>query len=81
MTTSIADPRKDFEINVMGSLNLLEAYLIAAQRLFEGKVMQHETYSVSSGHALSLKELVHLYAEVSKQTVNVNWGGRPYRYR
>lgn len=51
MSTSIADPRKDLEISVMGSHNLLEAYLIAAQRLFEGKVMQHETYSVSSGHA------------------------------
>jgi len=61
--------------------DVVEAYLIAAQRLIEGKVTQHETYAVSSGHPLPLKELVQLYAQVTKQTVNVNWGARPYRYR
>lgn len=61
--------------------DVVEAYLIAAQRLLEGKVTQHETYAVSSGHPLPLKELVQLYAEVTKQTVKVNWGARPYRYR
>lgn len=61
--------------------DVVEAYLLAAKRLLEGKVSQHETYAVSSGHPLPLKELVQLYAEVTKQTVNVNWGARPYRYR
>ncbi len=61
--------------------DVVEAYLIAAQRLLEGKVTQHEIYAVSSGQPLPLKELVQLYAEVTKQTVNVNWGARPYRYR
>jgi nucleoside-diphosphate-sugar epimerase len=61
--------------------DVAEAYLIAAQRLLEGKVTMHETYAVSSGQPLPLKELVQLYADVTKQTVNVNWGARPYRYR
>lgn len=61
--------------------DVVEAYLIAAQRLLEGKVAKHETYAVSSGRPLPLKELVQLYAEVTKQTVNVNWGARLYRYR
>ncbi len=61
--------------------DVVEAYLIAAQRLFEGKVFQRETYAVSSGLPLPLKDLVQLYAEVTRQTVNVNWGARPYRYR
>lgn len=61
--------------------DVVEAYLIAANLLLEGKVEQHETYAVTSGQPLPLKELVQQYAKVTKQTVNVNWGARPYRYR
>lgn len=61
--------------------DVIEAYLIAAQRLLEDKVKQHESYAVSSGQPLPLKELVELYAKVTEQTVNVNWGARAYRYR
>jgi len=61
--------------------DVVGAYLIAAQRLFEGNVPQHETYAVSSGHPLPLKELVQLYTEVTQQAVHVNWGARPYRFR
>lgn len=61
--------------------DVIEAYVIAAQRLLDKAVSQHERYAVSSGNPLSLKELVKLYAEVTKQVVAVNWGARPYRYR
>lgn len=61
--------------------DVVEAYLLAAKRLLEGKVSQHETYAVSSGQPLPLKELVQLYSEVTKQTIAVNWGARPYRAR
>lgn len=61
--------------------DVVEAYLVAAQRLLEGKAMLHESYAVSSGQLLPLKELVELYAKVTKKTVNINWGARPYRYR
>lgn len=61
--------------------DVIEAYLIAAQRLLEDKVTLHESYAVSSGQSLPLKELVHLYAKVTKQTIAVNWGARAYRYR
>ncbi len=61
--------------------DVIEAYLIAAQRLLEDKVIEHESYAVSSGQPLPLKELVELYAKITEQTVNVNWGARPYRYR
>jgi len=61
--------------------DVVEAYLIAAQRLLEGKVLQHERYAVSSGKPLRLKELVQLYAEMTKQVIAVHWGARPYRYR
>lgn len=61
--------------------DVIEAYMIAAQRLLEDNVKQHETYAVSSGKPMPLKELVELYAKITGQTVNVNWGARPYRYR
>ncbi|MEQ1532694.1 MAG: NAD-dependent epimerase/dehydratase family protein [Sideroxydans sp.] len=61
--------------------DVVEAYMIAAQQLIEGKVAHHETYAVSSGQPLPLKELVQLFCEVTKQKVNVNWGARPYRNR
>lgn len=57
------------------------AYVIAAQRLLDAKVGQHEYYAVSSGNSLPLKDLVQIYIEVTKKNVSVNWGARPYRYR
>lgn len=61
--------------------DVVEAYLIAAKRLLDGRVSQHEGYAVSSGNPMPLKKLVQLYAEVTKQAVTVNWGTRPYRER
>ncbi len=61
--------------------DVTEAYMIAAQRLINGKVSLHERYAVSSGHPMPLKELVQLYAEVTNQAVAVNWSARPYRNR
>ncbi len=61
--------------------DVVEAYLIAAQRLLEGKVSRHEQYAVSSGQPLPLKELTQVYARVTKQAGPVNWGARAYRFR
>lgn len=61
--------------------DVTEAYLIAAQRLIECKVKQHELYSVSSGNPMPLRDLVKLYSEVIGSAINVNWGARQYRFR
>jgi nucleoside-diphosphate-sugar epimerase len=61
--------------------DVTEAYLIAAQRLVECGVKQHELYSVSSGNPMPLRDLVDLYSEVIGSAINVNWGARPYRFR
>lgn len=61
--------------------DVVEAFLVAAQRLLDGNVLKHETYAVSSANALPLKEFVRIYAEATKQVVEVNWGARPYRQR
>lgn len=68
-------------IDIVHIDDVVDAYLIAAKRLLDGKLTKHEAYAVSSGQPLPLKELVRLYAEVTKQIIPVNWGARPYRYR
>lgn len=61
--------------------DVVEAYLIAARRLIEEKKYQYETYAVSSLQPMPLRKLVEIYSEATKQTVRVNWGARPYRFR
>ncbi len=59
--------------------DVVEAFMVAAGRV--GSVRQHETYGVSSGHPLPLRDLVDLYAKKSGRAIPVNWGARPYRFR
>ena len=61
--------------------DVVNAYLTAAQRLLDGSVSKHEHYEVTSGQPLPLKELVQIYERVTRQTVAINWGARPYRSR
>ncbi|HMN13695.1 MAG TPA: hypothetical protein PKD55_15380, partial [Bellilinea sp.] len=41
----------------------------------------HERYAVSSGQALSVRELVAMLEQVSRRTLNVTFGARTYRKR
>jgi nucleoside-diphosphate-sugar epimerase len=68
-------------IDIVHIEDVVDAYLIAALRLCQAKVLHHEIYAVSSGYPLPLKELVLLYSEATKKEVKVNWGARPYRVR
>ena len=61
--------------------DVVEAYLVAAERLQAGLVYAHESYAVSSGQPISLKELVRLYEQVIGKELPIQWGGRPYRPR
>ncbi len=57
------------------------AFLRAAQRLLDGKVETTETYGVSSGKPKPLRQVVAEYAQENGVTLNIEWGGRPYRNR
>ncbi|MCL0088931.1 NAD(P)-dependent oxidoreductase [Dehalococcoidia bacterium] len=61
--------------------DVIEAYLVAAERLQAGLVYAHESYIVSSGQPISLKELVRTYEQVIGKELPIQWGGRPYRPR
>jgi nucleoside-diphosphate-sugar epimerase len=60
--------------------DVLRAFMIAANGLQKGEV-QHNSYAISSGNPIKLKELVNLYTEMTKKGLSINWGGRPYRNR
>ena len=42
---------------------------------------QMKTFAISSGKPIKLKDLVALYAKITKKEVQINWGERPYRPR
>ena len=60
--------------------DVIDAYLCAHKEL-ETMAAGRQVYAVSSGNPIPLKVLVQQYAEITKQTIAVNWGARPYRYR
>jgi nucleoside-diphosphate-sugar epimerase len=61
--------------------DVVRAYAIASERLISKKVMVHEAYAVSSGNPMLLKELVKRVELELGVTLQINWGGRPYRDR
>jgi nucleoside-diphosphate-sugar epimerase len=61
--------------------DVTEAFIIALERLESGSVSDEETYSVGSGRSIQLRELVKIYEDETGVTLNIEWGGRPYRTR
>ena len=61
--------------------DVVEAFLVALERLRLGVVGADETYSVSSGDPTQLRELVAIYNDEAGVTLDIEWGGRPYRAR
>ncbi|MDW7973330.1 MAG: NAD(P)-dependent oxidoreductase [Thermodesulfovibrio sp.] len=61
--------------------DVVEAYMIALDRLLNNKVKHHEVYAVSSGNPVSLRKIVEIYEEICGKKLNIQWGKRPYRIR
>ena len=61
--------------------DVVQAFILAAQRLQKQNKTNHEIYAVSSGNPISLKKLVAIYENVSGNKLDIQWGGRPYRER
>jgi nucleoside-diphosphate-sugar epimerase len=61
--------------------DVVEAFVLSAQRLLSNAVEGHERYAVSSGSPIRLRDLVELYGRVTGRTLPIEWGGRPYRDR
>ncbi len=78
---SLAMSPGDQEIDLVHIDDVVQAYLIAAQRLLEGKVQGNEVYGVGSGEPISLKELVGIIEKKTGKSLNIDWGARAYRER
>jgi nucleoside-diphosphate-sugar epimerase len=61
--------------------DVVNAFMVSARRLFDDKVVSHERFAVSSGKPVRLRDLVAIYERVSGQSLDISWGGRPYRER
>lgn len=61
--------------------DVLEALLIAAQRLITNQAIGGEVYSVTGGKPVQIRELIGLIEGVLNRPITVNWGGRSYRER
>ncbi|HEY0665075.1 MAG TPA: NAD(P)-dependent oxidoreductase [Gallionella sp.] len=61
--------------------DVLDAYLLAAERLLQNKVSRQETYAITSDEPVQLRELVATFSQVIGKPVPVDWGARTYRPR
>ena len=61
--------------------DVVHAFICAANRLFNGTAKRYESYAVSSGQPIRLRDLVDLYKSVTGYELDILWGGRPYRGR
>lgn len=61
--------------------DVIDAFMLTASRLLNQEVSGFETYAVSSGTPIPLKELVETYVRESQQNITIRWGGKPYRPR
>lgn len=61
--------------------DVIDAYIMALERLLSGEVLGHEKYQVSTGSPIKLKEIVEVYEQETGTNLPIQWGGRPYRPR
>ncbi len=61
--------------------DVVEALVMAGQRLRRGEVAASEVYAVSSGAPIPLKDLVAAFAAAAGRSLDIEWGGQPYRQR
>ncbi|MBT7545408.1 MAG: NAD-dependent epimerase/dehydratase family protein [Kordiimonadaceae bacterium] len=68
-------------IDIVHVDDVINAFMIAAERLLTLQVTNHDRYAVSSGDPISLKKLVSIYEKETNIKLSIQWGGRPYRDR
>lgn len=58
-----------------------DSFIKAFELLEKNKEIREETYGVSSGNQISLREIVENFEKKTGKKVLINWGARPYRKR
>ncbi|MCP3873876.1 MAG: NAD(P)-dependent oxidoreductase [Desulfobacteraceae bacterium] len=61
--------------------DVVEAYIVATERLMFVESNNVEEYAVSSKHPITLKAIVEYFEEVTDSKMPIIWGSRPYKNR
>ena len=69
------------KIDMVHVEDVVRAFTIASDRLMQGKVLGMESYAVSSGRHLHLRELVNMVETKLVYKLPIDWGAKPYRKR
>ncbi|MDH3974414.1 MAG: NAD(P)-dependent oxidoreductase [Deltaproteobacteria bacterium] len=68
-------------IDILYIDDVINAFIIAAHRVMDAGSGSMESFALSSGNPLKLKELILLYGEVFGEELTIEWGQREYRQR
>ena len=68
-------------IDLIYITDVIDGYLIAAERLMSNEIKGHEKYSLTSGAPIKVRQLVETYFRVIGRKLTVEWGAMPYRMR
>lgn len=69
------------KIDLVHVEDVVSAYILAAKYIVMGKTEFLGSYAVTSGTAISLRELAERYSQLIGKKIHIEWGGRPYRRR
>ena len=69
------------ELDLVHIDDVVEGFINAYEYLIKNKSLNYENFSIATGRAIQLKELIHIFENVSGKKINVNWGRREYRKR
>ena len=61
--------------------DVVEAFMVAWERLRSGRGPAEEKFAVGASEPISLRALVELFGRVTGRRPDIDWGGRPYRER
>ncbi len=61
--------------------DVVDAFIAAARYLQAGAGAAHEIFALSSGDAVSLREVATRYGRIAGRPLPIRWGSRPYRER
>ena len=70
-------------IDIVHVDKVVDSYIRLIKALDSGQINQEncESYYVTSGRKITLRELALEYERTNRVKLNINWGGRPYRRR
>lgn len=68
-------------ISVVYIDDVVNAFILSAERLLTNEGRQYEDYAVSYEKPMKLKDLVEIYQKVTGKSLTIEWGGRSYRPR